>query len=61
MLDFTDRRRDLSTADRAKVVRFFETDAADGARANAAAAAGRQAEAVDLWDAIFSREASAFH
>lgn len=51
----------LSATDRAKVVGFFETDAADGARANAAEAAGRQAEAVDLWDAIFRRAASAFH
>lgn len=51
----------LNAADRAKVVGFFETDAANGARANAAEAAGRQAEAVDLWDAIFRRATSAFH
>lgn len=51
----------LTAADRARVVGFFETDAVDGARANAAEAAGRQAEAVDLWDAIFRRAASAFH
>lgn len=51
----------LSRADRAKVIGFFETDATDGARALAAEAAGRHAEAIDLWDAIFRRAASAFH
>jgi len=51
----------LSDASRATVVRYFATDGADAAKANAAEAAGRQAEAVDLWDAIFRRKAPAFH
>jgi SMODS domain-containing protein len=51
----------LSAADRAKVIGYFETDAADGAKANAAEAAGRHAEANNLWDSIFRRASSAFH
>lgn len=51
----------LSAQDRALMVRFFMTDGVDAAKANVAEADGRQAEAVDLWDAIFARKSAAFH
>jgi hypothetical protein len=51
----------LSDASRATVVGYFATDGADAAKANLAEAAGDQAKAVDLWDAIFRRTAPAFH
>lgn len=51
----------LSAADRALMVRFFTTDGANAAKANAADAGARQAEAVGLWDAIFAKYAAAFH
>jgi Second Messenger Oligonucleotide or Dinucleotide Synthetase domain len=51
----------LTATDRTKVVGFFTTDGANAAKANEAEAAERQAEAVDLWDAIFARKSVAFH
>lgn len=51
----------LTPAERTLMVGYFTTDGTNAAKANVAEDAGRQAEAVDLWDAIFARKVAAFH
>jgi hypothetical protein len=51
----------LTSSERALVVRILTKDGADAVKANAAEAAGRQAEAVALWDVIFARKSPALH
>jgi hypothetical protein len=51
----------LTEAERDLVVRYFDVDAANAAKAISSAASGQQATAVDLWDAIFNRKVSSFH